>query len=98
MLPRRPREGEFRLPRRPSTNTMRLHVYLMHLLPLLAAIFRAASDYSRGFGAAVDYIALNGQEELFVKAILQWSWATMDKQALVKKYAEVPPKMRPKTE
>jgi hypothetical protein len=48
--------------------------------------------------AIVEYITLFGQEELFVKAYLQWSWVTKDGPGLVKKYAEVPPKMRPKSE
>ncbi|MBC8641302.1 hypothetical protein IAG25_31265 [Caballeronia sp. EK] len=45
-----------------------------------------------------DYIALNGQEEPFVKAFLQRSWVTMDGQGLMKKYAELPTRMKPKTE
>ncbi|KDB07244.1 hypothetical protein LIG30_3490 [Burkholderia sp. lig30] len=56
---------------------------------------QAANALTKAIG---DYIELNGQEEPFVKAFLQWSWVTMDGQALMKKYAEVPPKMRPKTE
>src|SRR5579864_2295289 len=34
----------------------------------------------------------------FVKAYLQWSWETKDGPGPLKKYAEVPAKMRPKSE
>jgi hypothetical protein len=48
--------------------------------------------------AIVEYSTLYGQEEPFVKTFLQWSWVTQDGPEVMKKYAEVPPKMRPKTE
>lgn len=48
--------------------------------------------------AIVEYVTLYGQEDPFVKAYLQWAWLTKDGPELMKKYAEVPPKMRPKSE
>ncbi|CAN7363464.1 hypothetical protein [Paraburkholderia sp. SIMBA_054] len=48
--------------------------------------------------AIVEYVTLYGQEEPFVKAYLQWSWVTKDGPGLLRKYTEVPPKMRLKSE
>ena len=48
--------------------------------------------------AVVEYITLYGEEEPFVKLFLQWSWVTQDGPEEMKRYAEVPPKMRPKAE
>lgn len=39
MLPGRTRERQFRLLRRPTAHAVRLHVDLMHLLALTAAVF-----------------------------------------------------------
>jgi len=46
--------------------------------------------------AITDYIQINGQDEPFVKAYLQWSWNNTDGPALMKRFESVPPKMRPK--
>lgn len=48
--------------------------------------------------AIVEYVTLYGQDEQFVKAYLQWSWVTKDGPELMKKYAEVSPEIRPKSE
>jgi len=54
---------------------------------------QAANALTKAIG---DYIALNGQEEPFVKVFLQWFWVTMDGQGLMNRYAELPMKMKPK--
>lgn len=46
--------------------------------------------------AISDYITLYGQDDLFVKAYLQWSWNNTDGPGLMKKYESVPDRMRPK--
>lgn len=46
--------------------------------------------------AIADYVELNGQDEPFVRAYLQWTWTNTDGPGLMKKFAEVPAKMRPK--
>lgn len=46
--------------------------------------------------AVADYVALNGQDEPFIRAFLQWSWENTDGPRLMQKYASVPDKLRPK--
>lgn len=46
--------------------------------------------------AITDYVKLNGQDEPFVKAFLQWAWTNTDGPAQMKKFESVPKKMRPK--
>lgn len=46
--------------------------------------------------ALSDYVQLNGDSELFVKAFYSWSWANTDGKALMEKYKNVPEKMRPR--
>ena len=46
--------------------------------------------------AISDYIALNGQEEPFVKAFLSWAWASNDGPALMEKYQSLSSKMKRK--
>jgi hypothetical protein len=47
------------------------------------------------FRAMVDYIALNGQDEPFVRNFLHWAWANTDGQALMERFKRVPERMRP---
>ncbi|MGH8160074.1 MAG: hypothetical protein ACREPQ_18310 [Rhodanobacter sp.] len=52
---------------------------------------------ANALGRAIsDYITLYGQDEPFVKAYLQWSWHDKDGPALMKRFASVPSKMRPR--
>ncbi|MGE3480457.1 MAG: hypothetical protein AB7K73_03485 [Gammaproteobacteria bacterium] len=53
---------------------------------------QAADALSR---AITDYVKLNGQDEPFVKAYLQWAWTNTDGPAQMKKFKSVPMKMRP---
>ncbi|WP_321927587.1 hypothetical protein [Paraburkholderia guartelaensis] len=46
--------------------------------------------------AISDYITLKGQEEPFVKAVLQWTWMNSDGKAIMERYKAVPEKQRPK--
>lgn len=46
--------------------------------------------------AISDYVALNGRDEPFVQAYLQWAWVNTDGPELMEKYASVPVKLRPK--
>jgi hypothetical protein len=46
--------------------------------------------------AITDYVALNGQDEPFVRAYLQWAWVKMDGPAQMEKFASIPAKLRPK--
>jgi hypothetical protein len=46
--------------------------------------------------AVADYVTLNGQEEGFIKAFLQWSWEHKDGPALMEAFKEVPAKLRPR--
>jgi hypothetical protein len=46
--------------------------------------------------AITDYVTLNGQDEPFIRAYLQWSWINTDGPSLMEKYAIAPAKMRPK--
>ena len=45
--------------------------------------------------AIADYITLNGQDEPFVKAVLQWTWVNSDGKAIMEKYKALPHKLRP---
>lgn len=45
--------------------------------------------------AIADYIKLNGQDELFVKAILQWTWVNSDGEAIMEEYKALSNKLRP---
>ena len=46
--------------------------------------------------AVADYVKLNGQDELFVKAFLQWSWETKGGPTLMEAFNKVPKKLRPR--
>lgn len=46
--------------------------------------------------AITDYIALNGQDESFVRAFLQWTWVNKDGAAQMAEFALLPTKLRPK--
>lgn len=46
--------------------------------------------------ALSDYVQLNGDKDLFVKAFYNWAWANTDGRALVEKFKSVPNRMRPK--
>jgi len=46
--------------------------------------------------AISDYIVLKGQEEAFVKAVLQWTWQNSDGKAIMERYQAVPERQRPK--
>jgi hypothetical protein len=46
--------------------------------------------------AITDYIALNGQDEPFVRAFLQWTWINKDGAAQMAEFASLPTKLRPK--
>jgi len=46
--------------------------------------------------AITDYIALNGQNEQFVRVFLQWTWVNQDGAAQMAKFASVPANLRPK--
>lgn len=46
--------------------------------------------------AISDYIALNGRDEPFVQAFLQWTWVNKDGAALMAEFASLSPKLRPK--
>lgn len=46
--------------------------------------------------AIADYVTLNGQDEPFIRAYLQWAWINTDGPGLMEKFATVPAKMRPK--
>lgn len=46
--------------------------------------------------AISDYIVLKGQEETFVKAVLQWTWQNSDGKAIMERYHAVPERQRPK--
>ena len=46
--------------------------------------------------AITDYIELNGQDELFVRAFLQWTWVSKDGAAQMAEFASLPAKLRPK--
>ena len=45
--------------------------------------------------ALADYIALNGQEDPFVKAFLSWSWNNMDGHSLMEEFMKVPERLKP---
>lgn len=45
--------------------------------------------------AVADYIKLNGQEELFVKAFLRWAWTHKDGKALMEEYRKISNKLKP---
>ncbi|WP_155803434.1 hypothetical protein [Bordetella sp. FB-8] len=47
--------------------------------------------------AISDYIALKGQDEAFVKAVLQWVWKNSDGEAMMEQYRAVPMRQRPRT-
>ena len=46
--------------------------------------------------ALADYIQLNGQDEPFVKAFLNWSWKNLDGQTMMEKYMKVPERLKPR--
>lgn len=46
--------------------------------------------------AVADYVTLNGQEEGFIKAFLQWAWEHKDGPTLMEMFKKVPPKLRPR--
>ncbi len=46
--------------------------------------------------AMADYIALNGQDEPFVRAFLSWTWKNNDGPAVMKRYGEVSNRMKPR--
>jgi hypothetical protein len=46
--------------------------------------------------AIADYVKLNGQDEPFVRAYLQWTWINTDGPGMMEKFATVPVKLRPK--
>ena len=46
--------------------------------------------------ALSDYVQLNGDSDLFVKAFYSWAWVNTDGKALMEKFKSVPEKMRPK--
>lgn len=46
--------------------------------------------------AITDYVALNGQDEPFVRAYLQWAWINQNGPEQMEKFASVPAKLRPK--
>ena len=46
--------------------------------------------------ALSDYITLNGQDEPFVKAFLNWSWKNMDGPQIMEKYKNVPTRLKPR--
>lgn len=43
-----------------------------------------------------DYVQLNGDGDLFVKAFYSWAWVNADGKALMEKFKNVPEKMRPR--
>lgn len=43
-----------------------------------------------------DYITLKGQDEAFVKTILQWLWQNSDGEAMMEQYQAVPIRQRPR--
>ncbi len=45
--------------------------------------------------ALADYIKLNGQEDHFVKAFLNWSWKNQDGERLMEEYLKVPERLKP---
>ena len=45
--------------------------------------------------AVTDYVQLNGQEESFIKAILQWAWVNLDSAKLMEEYAALPNRLKP---
>lgn len=48
--------------------------------------------------AIAEYVALYGQNELFVRVYLQWAWVTQNGPEMMKQYEAVPARMRPKSE
>lgn len=46
--------------------------------------------------ALSDYVQLNGDKDLFVKAFYNWAWVSTDGRALMEKFKNVPDKMRPR--
>ncbi|MBY4733696.1 hypothetical protein K6V90_24470 [Cupriavidus pauculus] len=44
--------------------------------------------------AIADYVTLNGRDEPFVKAYLQWAWVNKDGPEIMKMYDAVPKKLR----
>jgi len=46
--------------------------------------------------AMTDYMALNGQEEPFVRAFLGWAWQNKDGRALMDEFMKVPDKLKPR--
>jgi hypothetical protein len=47
--------------------------------------------------AIADYVTLNGQDEPFVKAYLQWAWMNKDGPEVMSRYKAVPKKLWPKS-
>lgn len=45
--------------------------------------------------ALADYVTLNGQEELFVKAFFSWAWESKDGRALMEDFKKIPDRLRP---
>ena len=45
--------------------------------------------------ATSDYIALNGQDEPFIKMFLQWTWVNMDGEVLMEKFKSDPERIKP---
>lgn len=43
-----------------------------------------------------DYVSLNGQEEVFVKAFLQYTWIHLDGEAMMEKFDGQPDRVKPK--
>lgn len=54
---------------------------------------QAAGALSR---AIADYIALNGQDEPFVKAFLSWSWHNQDGPGVMEKFRQAPERLKPR--
>lgn len=46
--------------------------------------------------ALSDYVQLNGDNDLFVKAFYSWAWVNTDGRALMEKFKNVPDRMRPR--
>jgi hypothetical protein len=45
--------------------------------------------------AIADYIALNGEDESFVKAFLSWSWHNQDGPGTMERFRKAPEKLKP---
>ncbi|WP_321885896.1 hypothetical protein [Paraburkholderia bannensis] len=46
--------------------------------------------------ALADYMTLKGDQEDFVKTVLQWTWQNSDGKAIMERYQAVPERQRPK--